>query len=315
MADNANHHALVDPSWVEERLGNAKLRILDCSAEARTYEQNHIPGALRLDWDLDLTNPQTRDLISKDEFEQLARRLGITNDTTVVFYDNLHNLGACHTYWVFRFFGHDQAKILNGGRQRWESEHRTLTREVPKVMPASYKVKQLYPEFRALRQDVLRHIGSPDPAAARFQIPSDHVVLDDRSPAEFDGKVETAGDYPVRTVRGGRIPGALNIPFSDFIDKNGAFRESEEIKKVLVGKGVTPDKDIVVYTRIGERSAMTWFVLHDLLGYPKVRNYDGAFTEWGNMVGMPVEHAARLAGPRLAAMESKETGSGRRAKA
>ena len=304
MADRVDHHALVDPSWVEERLGDPKLRILECSSEARPYDQNHIPGALRLDWDGDLTNPQTRDLISTEEFERLARRFGITNQTTVVFYDDLHNLGACHTYWVFRYFGHDQAVILNGGRRRWETERRKLAREVPKVAPTTYKVGRLNPEFRALRQDVLRHIGSPDPSAPRFEIPRGHVVLDDRSPAEFDGKVETAAAYPVRTVRGGRIPGALNIPFSDFIDNDGAFREDEEIKKVLLSKGVTPEKDIVVYTRIGERSAMTWFVLHDLLGYPKVRNYDGAFTEWGNMVGMPVEHATHPVRRPVAAMES-----------
>ncbi|HUK12554.1 MAG TPA: sulfurtransferase [Thermoanaerobaculaceae bacterium] len=299
MENREKQPVLVDPAWVEEHLERNGMRIIDCTTDERAFRKGHVPGALRLDWDVDLTNPQTRDLIGKKEFEQLVRRLGIANDTTVVFYDDLRNLGACHAYWVFRYYGHEKARILNGGRMRWESEKRRLVAEVPAVTPTSYTVTRVCPEFRALRQDVLQHIGSPDPTASSFRIPNGHVVLDDRTPAEFDGKVETDAEYPLRTLRGGRIPGALNIPFSDLLDDHGTFHRGDEIKKILLSKGVTPDKDIVVYTRIGERSATTWFVLHDLLGYSKVRNYDGAFAEWGNMVGMPVEHAAHPIGPRV----------------
>ncbi len=306
MATMSNPHALVETGWVEQHMHDPDVRIVDCCATPESYAQGHIPGAVRLNWDLDLANPSTRDLIDTDEFERLARRLGIGNDTTVVFYGNFYNLGACQAYWVFRLYGHERLRIMNGGRQRWVDDGRTLVRDVPAVKPGSYKVQRMHPELRARRDEVLQHIGSPAAGSTGFRLPNGKLLVDDRTPAEFAGKVDPTAEYPLRVLRGGRIPGAENIPYTNFVDAHGTFADTGEMRRIASGKGVTADKDVVVYTRIGERSAMTWFALHELLGLPKVRNYDGSWTEWGNAVGLPIENASLpVIPPVVAGAESR----------
>ncbi|HNX51494.1 MAG TPA: sulfurtransferase [Thermoanaerobaculaceae bacterium] len=291
MVTNPAPDVVVDTLWLATHLDAPNLRIVECDADSRLYDHGHIPGAVRLDCQADLVDLASRDLVSRDELEALAGRLGIGNGTDVVFYGDEHNILACHAYWVFRLFGHTRMKILNGGRTRWIADGQRLVRDVPRVAVSRYMSIDRTQEFRALREDVLRHIGWPDPRFPRVNLIG-RALVDDRSPAEYEGQFRPDGEYPARFRRSGHIPGACNLPWRELVRADGTFRTTEEIKRVLVRKGLTPEKDIVVYTRIGERSSLVWFVLHELLGFPKVRNYDGSWTEWGNMVGMPIESSA-----------------------
>jgi thiosulfate/3-mercaptopyruvate sulfurtransferase len=294
MADYANPSVLVDTKWVADHASDLSTRIIESNEDILLYDVGHVAGAAKIDWHMDLNDRQVRDYIDAKDFERLMSRLGIQNDTTVVFYGDRNNWWACYAYWVFRLFGHENLKIMNGGRKKWIDEGRPLSKDVPSYSATNYRVGSTHKDIRAFRDDVLAHIGRPDPRSRNVNVPSGHALVDVRSPGEYGGTLLHMPDYPQEgAMRGGHIPGAANIPWATAVrTEDSTFKSADEIKQIYEPKGITPDKDVVVYCRIGERSSLTWFVLHELMGYPKVRNYDGSWTEWGNVVGLPIENPA-----------------------
>ncbi len=272
--------ALVSTEWVAQNLNNPKVRLIESNEDTLLYAQGHIPGAVHIDWVKDLNDPLRRDYLDKAEFEKLCEANGISNDTTLVFYGDKNNWWACYALWVFQLFGHEDARIMDGGRLKWIQEGRELTREIPGYPRGTYKAKERADyKIRAFRDQVLEHIRSNRP------------LVDVRSPAEFTGEKLHMPEYPQEgALRGGHIPGAKNIPWAKAVREDGTFKSAEELRQLYEGEnGFHPDQNIVAYCRIGERSSHTWFVLTYLLGYPNVRNYDGSWTEWGNSVGVPIE--------------------------
>jgi len=273
---------LVSTEWVAEHLNDPNVRIIESNEDPLVYPSGHIPGAVEVDWVRDLNHPVIRDYITKEQFEALMSRLGITPETTVVFYGDKNNWWACYAFWVFQLFGHKNAKIMDGGRQKWLLEGRPLTKEVPQYPPTTYRITwETNPKaIRAFRDDVLEHIRAGKP------------LVDVRSPEEYRGERLHMPGYPNEgALRGGHIPGAVNIPWSRAVNpEDGTFKPADELRKIYLEEaGLKPDEDVIVYCRIGERSSHTWFVLTYLLGFEKVRNYDGSWTEWGNLVGVPIE--------------------------
>jgi thiosulfate/3-mercaptopyruvate sulfurtransferase len=275
----ARPEVLVSTDWVAEHLNDPNLRIVESDEDVLLYDVGHIPGAVKIDWVHDLNDPVVRDYIDAERFAELLSAKGIGNDTTVVFYGDKNNWWACYAFWVFQLFGHTNAKIINGGRKKWIEEGRDLSKEVPNYPMANYRVpRREDAPIRAFRDEVLKHVQSGKP------------LVDVRSPGEYRGELLHMPDYPQEgALRGGHIPGARNIPWGKAVNDDGTFKSPEELKALYEGEGITPDKDVVAYCRIGERSSHTWFVLKYLLGYPQVRNYDGSWTEWGNAVGLPIE--------------------------
>jgi thiosulfate/3-mercaptopyruvate sulfurtransferase len=275
----ARPEVLVDTDWVAQHLNDPKVRIVEADEDVLLYEQGHIPGAVKLDWLVDVQDPVERDFVDKQGFEQLMSRWGIANDTTVIFYGDKNNWYACYSFWLFKYYGHQDARVMNGGRQKWLDEGRELTREVPQVQPSRYTAKEPDASIRAFRQDVEALLGKPGAA-----------LVDVRSPQEYRGEVIHMMGYPQEGAqRAGHVPGAQSIPWGTAVRENGTFKSPEELKEIYGGKGITGDKDVIAYCRIGERSSHTWFVLTQLLGYPDVRNYDGSWTEWGSLVRAPIE--------------------------
>ncbi len=289
MAGYTNPEVLVGTDWVAEHVEDPAVRILESNEDVLLYDTGHVPGALKVDWHADLNDERIRDYVSAPEFSKLMARLGIANDTTVVFYGDKSNWWACYAYWVFRLFGHERLRIMNGGRKKWIDEKRPLTREVRAYPPSHYRVAGGHPEIRALREDVLRHIGNPDPRKPRIEVPGSHALVDVRSPGEYSGELLHMADYPQEgALRGGHIPGAVNIPWSQAVNEDGTFKSADELRELFERREITRDRDVITYCRIGERSSLTWFALRELMGYKRVRNYDGSWTEWGNVVGLPV---------------------------
>ena len=281
-----NPDVLVTTEWVAEHLNDPNIRIVESDEDVLLYEIGHLPGAVKVDWHEDLQDRTDREFIDADGFNKLMDKLGIGRDTTVIFYGDKNNWWAAYTYWFFRYMGHDNVKIMDGGRKKWEAEGREMTREVPKVATSGYSGSSPRAEFRAFRDDVLQHIGYQ----GRQKKGEGKPLVDVRSPGEFSGELLHMPDYPQEgAMRGGHIPGAANIPWGRAVAEDGTFKSASELKELYEGQGIKPDKDVVVYCRIGERSSHTWFVLHELLGYPNVRNYDGSWTEWGNVIGVPIE--------------------------
>jgi thiosulfate/3-mercaptopyruvate sulfurtransferase len=281
-----NPDVLVTTDWVAQHSNDAGIRVVESDEDVLLYEIGHVPGAVKIDWTEDLQRADTRDFIDADGFNALLSKLGITPQTTVVFYGDKNNWWAAYAYWFFRHMGHDNAKIMDGGRKKWEAEGRPLTRDVPQVATTTYSGATPHPELRVYRDEVLKHIGYD----GRKKVGDGKPLVDVRSPGEYSGELLHMPDYPQEgALRGGHIPGAANIPWARAVADDGTFKTAAELKDLYEGQGITPDKDVVVYCRIGERSSHTWFVLHELLGYPKVRNYDGSWTEWGNVIGVPVE--------------------------
>jgi thiosulfate/3-mercaptopyruvate sulfurtransferase len=282
-------NALVSTEWVAEHLREPSVRVLESNEDVLLYDTGHVPGAQKLDWHLDLNDPVTRDFVGPEAFARLAARLGIAPDTTVVFYGDRNNWWAAYAYWLFKLHRHADARVMNGGRAKWIEEGRELSKETPAHAPAAYPTPAVNAGIRAYQDDVLAFVGARrgDRTAA---LPANHALVDVRSPGEYAGQVTHMPDYPQEGVlRGGHIPGAQSIPWAQAANPDQTFKSPDDLRALYAGKGVTPDKDVVVYCRIGERSSHTWFVLHELLGYPKVRNYDGSWTEWGNSVRVPVE--------------------------
>ncbi len=277
-AQYAKPQVLVETDWVEQHLGDPKIKLVEVDVDTTAYESGHIPGAIDWSWQADLNDPVTRDIISKEGFERLMHVSGISNDDTIVLYGDNNNWFAAFAYWVCKIYGHKDVRLMNGGRKKWLAENRPLTKERPVVTPSTYRAQDPDLSIRAFREDILRRLKSPGLA-----------LVDVRSPQEFTGEILAPPGLPETAQRGGHIPGAVNIPWSQAVREDGTFKSAEELAQLYQSRGVTPDKEVIAYCRIGERSSHTWFVLRELLGYPNVKNYDGSWTEWGSMVGTPIE--------------------------
>lgn len=277
----AHPEALVSTDWLAEHLNDANIRIVESNEDPLLYPSGHIPGAVQVDWTNDLNDQLRRDYLDRAGFEALASRIGIAPDTTVIFYGDKNNWWATYALWVFRLFGHDNLKILDGGRLKWEQEGRELTKDVPSYPATTYNAPERDDtKIRAFRDQVLQHIQANKP------------LVDVRSPDEYSGKLLHMANYPQEgALRGGHIPGAQSVPWARAANPDdGTFKSADELRAIYEGeKGLKPNDDIIAYCRIGERSSHTWFVLSYLLGYNHVRNYDGSWTEWGNSVGVPIE--------------------------
>jgi thiosulfate/3-mercaptopyruvate sulfurtransferase len=272
---------LVDTETVANNLNNKSLKIVEVDYDPENaYRQGHLEGASLIWWKRDINDPITRDIISKSQFEELLSKNGITAQSEVILYGDFNNWFAAFVFWIFKYYGHEKVKIMNGGRKKWEIEKRSYTKNEPQIPRTDYVAQPPNEGLRAYLFDVRRALEK-----------SDTVLVDVRSPKEFSGEITAPAEYPMEHAqRGGHIPNANNIPWASAVnDTDGTFKSVEELKTIYETKGVTPDKDVICYCRIGERSSHTWFVLKYLLGYPQVRNYDGSWTEWGNMIGNPIE--------------------------
>jgi len=278
MTAYAHPEVLVDTEWVAQHLNDPQVRLVESDEDALLYETGHIPGAVKVDWFTTLQHPIRRDFLTKEEFEALCSSLGSANDTTVVFYGDKSNWFAVYAFWLFEYYGHQDRRVMNGGRAKWVSEGRMLT-TTPLAYPATtYHATSPAKGIRAFRDDVMLHLESRQP------------LVDVRSTKEYTGELLHMPGYPQEGAqRGGHIPGAVSIPWSQAVQEDGTFKSPAALRDLYQAHGITPDKDTIAYCRIGERSSHTWFVLKYLLGYPKVRNYDGSWTEWGNLVGAPIE--------------------------
>jgi len=278
----AHPQSLVSTTWLAAHLQDPDVRVLESDEDVLLYDIGHIPNAQKVDWHADLNDDVVRDYISRDKFQALLRRLGIDESTTVVLYGDKNNWWATYAFWVFRLFdfSDDKLKILDGGRTKWEREGRPLTTDVRRFPASSFVAHERDDgRIRAFKDEVLAHASARRP------------LIDVRSPDEFSGKKTHMAEYPQEGVlRGGHIPGAKNVPWARAANPDGTFKPASELKAIYEGEaGLTPSDNVVAYCRIGERSSHTWFVLHYLLGYEKVRNYDGSWTEWGNSVRTPIE--------------------------
>ncbi len=281
MNEYVHPEVLVDTAWVAEHLNDHDVRLVESNEDVLLYDIGHIPGAVNIDWVADLNNPVVRDYLDREHFEKLVSANGIGNDTTVVFYGNKSNWWATYTLWVFKLFGHRDARIMDGGRAKWVDERRTLSQAIPHYPTAEYHAKERDDRvIRAFRDQVLESI----------KMGKNLALVDVRSPQEYTGELTHMPGYAQEgALRGGHIPTAINIPWAKATEEDGTFKSASALRQLYADHGVTPDKDIITYCRIGERSSHTWFVLTYLLGYPKVRNYDGSWTEWGNLVNAPIE--------------------------
>ncbi|MEM6822227.1 MAG: sulfurtransferase [Verrucomicrobiota bacterium] len=281
MNETLVQEALVSTQWVAERLGDSDIRIIESNEDVLLYDTGHLPNAVHIDWRADLQDDPIRDYISPKAFAELCGKNGIGKDTLCVFYGDKSNWWAAYALWAFQLFGHTNVKLMNGGREKWIAEGRELTRERPEITPTSYPIpeKRLDDEVRAFYQDTLEHSQGSKP------------LIDVRSPGEFKGEVTHMPEYPQEGVlRGGHVPGAKSVPWKTAVNDDGTFKSIDELRDIYEGQcGLQKTDDVIVYCRIGERSSHTWFVLKYLLGYENVRNYDGSWTEWGNMVRSPIE--------------------------
>ena len=270
---------LVTTDWLAEHAADAGVVVAEVDEDPDLYEEGHIPGAVKLHWRDDLQDPVRRDLVDRADFERLLGERGIGNDTTVVLYGDTNNWFAAYAYWYLKIYGHADVRILDGGRQKWIDEGRELTAAAPAVQPATYTAQERDESIRVYRDDVLAGLGRDGRA-----------LVDVRSPQEYAGELLAPPGYEQEGAsRGGHIPTAQSVPWAQAVRDDGTFKPAGELRELYGGKGVTPDKEVLAYCRIGERSAHTWFVLRELLGYENVRNYDGSWTEWGNLVDVPIE--------------------------
>ncbi len=273
---------LVSTDWVLEHHKDANIRIVEVSEDFLLYEQGHVPGSVKIDWHTNLQREDIRDFIDAAGFEKLVEQFGITNDTTVVFYGDKNNWWAAYAFWFFKYNGHSKAVLMNGGRAKWVAEGKPLEKETPSHAASKYTVAYRDASIRAFMPDVLKHLLEVNAGRG--------ALVDVRSADEFSGKLTHMADYPQEgALRGGHIPGAISQPWAQTVNPDGTFKSHEELTSMYGNKGVTAEKDIIAYCRIAERSSHTWFILKYLLGYDKVRNYDGSWTEWGNVVGVPIE--------------------------
>lgn len=277
FADYSAPERLVSTQWLADHLGTPDLVVVESDEDVLLYETGHIPGAIKVDWHTDLNDAVTRDYLDADAFAELMSRKGISREDTIVIYGDKSNWWAAYALWVFSLFGHADIRLLDGGRAKWQAEGRQLTTDAPERAPADYPVVERSDSaIRAFLPEVLGHLGQP--------------MIDVRSPAEYTGERTHMPDYPEEgALRGGHIPGAQSVPWARAANEDGTFKSADELAAIYIDeKGLRPGDDVIAYCRIGERSSHTWFVLTHLLGFDKVRNYDGSWTEWGNAVRVPI---------------------------
>jgi thiosulfate/3-mercaptopyruvate sulfurtransferase len=278
--DYAHPEVLVSTDWVDEhRHDTGNIRIVESNEDVLIYDTGHIPEAVKIDWHNDLQDAVVRDYVSPEDFAALCARFGISSDTTVVFYGDKSNWWAAYAFWAFKMYGHEKCFLMNGGRQKWQAEGRAMTTDKPSYPRGSYGVPKLHLADRAFRDDALHQSSMGRP------------LIDVRSPGEFTGEMLHMPDYPQEgALRGGHIPGARGVPWATAVNDDGTYKSRAELAQIYFREqGLKPDDDVVVYCRIGERSSHSWFALKYLLGMENVRNYDGSWTEWGNLVGVPIE--------------------------
>jgi thiosulfate/3-mercaptopyruvate sulfurtransferase len=277
MGDYAKD-VLVDTQWVEDHLDDDSIRVVEVDENPALYAEAHIPGAIGFDWKQDLQDQVRRDFLSREAFGELMGDRGISNDHTVVLYGDRNNWFAAYTYWYFKYYGHDAVRLMNGPREKWISEGRPTSSDVPSHEPQTFTAQDGDAAIRAMREEVQQALGAPT------------RLVDVRSPQEFSGElIAMAGYEQEGAQRSGHIPGAASVPWAQAVQEDGTFKSADELRELYTDKGVLGDDDVIAYCRIGERSAHTWFVLHELLGHDRVKNYDGSWTEWGNMVDVPIE--------------------------
>ncbi|HVB34452.1 MAG TPA: sulfurtransferase [Patescibacteria group bacterium] len=279
MGEYAHPEVLVTTQWVSDHGRDPNLRLVEVDVDTSAYDQGHLAGAVGWNWQTQLQDGVRRDILDKTQFESLMSRSGITPDTTVVLYGDNNNWFAAYAFWQMKYYGHKDVRLMNGGRKLWQSEKRPMTQEAPQVKPATYGAPNPDASLRALRDDVLAVVNGRS---------REHLV-DVRSVDEFSGKVIAPPGMTETAQRGGHIPAAVNVPWSRAVQEDGTFKSLEDLQKIYREKGVEAGGDVIAYCRIGERSSHTWFVLKYLLGHKNVRNYDGSWTEWGNLVGAPIE--------------------------
>jgi len=279
MAEYVHSEVLVSTEWVAQHANDPSVRIVESDEDILLYDVGHVSGAVKVDWHAELQHQVVRDYVNQEAFGKLIGEKGIGNDQTVVFYGDRNNWWACYAFWVFKMYGHKDCRIMNGGRQKWIDEGRALTRDRHAYPAVPYTASAPDLSIRAFRQEVMEHINTHRP------------LIDVRSPGEYSGELLHMADYPQEgALRGGHIPGAASVPWGQAVAPDGTFKSADDLKALYEGRArLQPHDDVVVYCRIGERSSHTWFVLTYLLGYSTVRNYDGSWTEWGNLVGAPIE--------------------------
>jgi len=275
---NETKDILVTTDWVQQHGQDANVRLVEVDVDTSSYEAGHIEGAVAWNWTTQLNDQVRRDILSREQVQELLSQSGITPDTTIVLYGDNNNWFAAYAYWQLKIFGHNNVKLMNGGRKKWELEGRKFVTEVPAPQAIAYQAKEANLSIRASQFDVHGSLKN-----------GSTVLVDVRSPQEFSGEVIAPPGMTETAQRGGHIPGAKNVPWAKAVNEDGTFKSEEELRQLYAGVGVTADKDVITYCRIGERSAHTWFVLQELLGFQNVRNYDGSWTEWGSMVGVPIE--------------------------
>ena len=276
----ANPNVLVDTQWVEDHLEDINVRIAEVDYDPKAnYNLGHIPNSVLFDWKRDINDPLTRNILSRDDCSTLLQKAGINDSTTLILYGDFNNWFAAFAFWVFEYYGMKNTKIMNGGRKKWLEEDRPISKEIPSFPMGNFKPTAPNPALRAFLSQV------------RESLELDKTKrIDVRSPQEFTGEITAPAEYPTEHAqRGGHIPGAVNVPWAKAVNEDGTFKSADELTKLYQTVGITPEKEIITYCRIGERSSHTWFVLKHLLGYPDVKNYDGSWTEWGNMIDNPIE--------------------------
>ena len=279
MADYAHPESLVTTDWVAEHGADASVRLVEVDVDTSSYDKGHIAGAVGWDWHSQLQQTVRRDLVSKEDLEKLLGSAGIDNNTTVILYGDNNNWFAAWAFWQLKYYGHDAVKLMNGGRAKWEAEGKPLTTEAANPGSKSYQAKAPNEDIRAYRDQVLSKVNSGSVS-----------LVDVRAPAEYSGELLAPENLPQEGAqRGGHIPGAANIPWGQAVAEDGSFKSADDLKALYGGKGIDGGKETIAYCRIGERSSHTWFVLTQLLGHQNVRNYDGSWTEWGSIVGAPIE--------------------------
>ena len=277
MSEYANPDALVSTQWVADNLGEPGLAVVEVDVDTTAYESGHIAGAVGWNWQSQLSDNVRRDIVARAEWAELLGESGIDNSTRVILYGDNNNWFAAFAYWQFKIYGHDNVQLMNGGRIKWEQEGRPLVTDSPDIGPAEYDAPDPDLSIRSFQNQVLEALDQ------------DVELVDVRSPAEFTGEIMAPPGLPETAQRTGHIPGAANIPWLEAVNDDGSFKSADDLAQIYGSRGITGEKDIIAYCRIGERSSHTWFVLRELLGYSNVTNYDGSWTEWGSMIGMPIE--------------------------
>ena len=279
MTEYAHPEVLVTTDWVASHLNDSNLRLIEVDVDTSAYDQGHVPGAVGWNWQTQLQDTLRRDLADQRSFGQLAGSAGLTPETTVILYGDNNNWFAAWGFWQLKYYGHKDVRLMNGGRKKWLEEKRQLSTDVPRIQATSYTAKSPDASIRAKRDDIFSVLERRSPAQ----------LVDVRSPDEFSGKVIAPPGMTETAQRGGHIPGAASVPWAQAVAEDGTFKPADALRQLYGGKGVTGEQEVIAYCRIGERSSHTWFVLKYLLGYKNVRNYDGSWTEWGNLVGAPIE--------------------------